>query len=83
MKILLKDGVKFLPHFYSSEDELTQLILEHPEEIFGEHTIFFPAKKIKAKSGIKATTCENIPLDAKLIITKIESKRRYRMEVKG
>ncbi|MCD6521428.1 hypothetical protein J7K56_01470 [Candidatus Calescamantes bacterium] len=54
MKLLLKDGIKYLPYNYSSEDELINFILEHPEEIFGEDTIFFPGKKIKAKSGIGA-----------------------------
>jgi len=34
--ILLKDGVKYIPYEYSSEEELVQMVVEHIKEIFGK-----------------------------------------------
>jgi len=30
--LLLKDGVKYLPYEYTSEEELTQMVIEHYKE---------------------------------------------------
>lgn len=52
MKILLKDGVKYLPHKYKDEAELEQMVSEHSEVLFGEHAVFFPKQKLKTRSGL-------------------------------
>ena len=52
MKILLKDGIRYLPYKYKDEDELERLLVEHSEIIFGADSVTFPKRKIKAQSGI-------------------------------
>ncbi len=52
MKILLKDGIRYLPYKYKDEDELERLLVEHSEIIFGADSVTFPKRKIKARSGI-------------------------------
>jgi len=52
--MLLKDGVKYLPYSYTSEEELTQMIIEHYEEIFGPHTLYFDPQTMKTSIGIEA-----------------------------
>jgi hypothetical protein len=52
--ILLKDGVKYLPYEYSSEEELTQMVIEHINEIFGTNTLYFWPQTMKTRAGIEA-----------------------------
>jgi len=52
MRILLKDGIKYLPYKYKDENELERMVVEHSEVMFGVDSIFFPKQKIKARSGI-------------------------------
>lgn len=52
MKILLKDGIRYLPYKYKDEDELERLLVEHSEIIFGADSVTFSKRKIKARSGI-------------------------------
>jgi hypothetical protein len=52
--LLLKDGVKYLPHKYTSEEELAQMIIEHYKEIFSESAIFFDPQTMKTQIGIEA-----------------------------
>jgi len=52
MEILLKDGVKYVPHVYKDEDELEKMVFEHYKEIFGEDSILFSKHVITTSSGI-------------------------------
>ena len=52
MRILLKDGIKYLPYKYKDEDELERMVMEHSESIFGADSVFFSKQKIKTRSGI-------------------------------
>jgi hypothetical protein len=52
MKILLKDGVKYIPYFYKNEKELESMFFEHYKDIFGGNTILFQGNKIKTPSNI-------------------------------
>jgi len=52
MRILLKDGIKYLPYKYKDEDELERMVMEHSESIFGADSVLFPKRKIQARSGI-------------------------------
>jgi len=52
--ILLKDGVKYLPYEYLSEEELTQMVVEHYREIFGINTLYFDPQTMKTHIGIEA-----------------------------
>jgi hypothetical protein len=52
--LLLKDGIKYLPYEYSSEEELTQMIIEHYKEIFGASAMFFNPQTMKTQIGIEA-----------------------------
>jgi len=52
MRILLKDGIKYLSYKYKDEDELERMVMEHSEIIFGADSVFFLKQKIKASSGI-------------------------------
>ena len=45
--ILLKDGVKYLPYEYASEEELAEMIVEHCKEIFGINTLYFDKTPLK------------------------------------
>jgi len=47
--ILLKDGVKYLPYEYASEEELTEMIVEHCKEIFGINTLYFDPQTMKTR----------------------------------
>ncbi len=38
--MLLKDGVKYLPYEYDSEEELEKMVVEHHTEIFGKDALF-------------------------------------------
>lgn len=73
--ILIKDGVKYIPHTYGSEDELEGMIFEHYEDIFGKNSVILSKqnKKITTKSGIGT-----IP-DA--FVLSIEEKKWYIIEV--
>jgi hypothetical protein len=71
--ILLKDGVKYQPYAYDTEDELENIIFEHRKDIFGENSIFLPKQKITTSSGIGA-----IP-DA--FVLSIEDKKWFVIEV--
>jgi hypothetical protein len=52
MKLLLKDGIKYLPYRYKDEDELEQMVIDHYEVIFDKNAVFFQKQKISAHSGI-------------------------------
>jgi hypothetical protein len=52
--LLLKDGVKYLPYEYASEEELAQMVFEHYKEIFSESAIFFGPQTMKTQIGIEA-----------------------------
>jgi hypothetical protein len=52
MKLLLKDGIKYLPYPYKDEAELEQMVIDHYEVIFGKNAVFFHKQKISAYSGI-------------------------------
>ena len=51
--LLLKDGIRYLPYEYSSEEELTQMIIEHYKEIFGAGAMFFDPQTMKTQIGIE------------------------------
>jgi hypothetical protein len=52
--ILLKDGVKYLPYEYSSEEELTKMVTEHIKEIFGENALYFGPQTMRTQAGIES-----------------------------
>jgi hypothetical protein len=52
--LLLKDGIKYFLHEYSSEEELAQMIVEHCKEIFGANAMFFGPQTMKTQIGIEA-----------------------------
>ncbi|MEM3731527.1 MAG: hypothetical protein QXG27_02930 [Candidatus Bathyarchaeia archaeon] len=52
--ILLKDGVKYLPYEYNSEEELTKMVTEHIKEIFGENAIYFVPQTMKTNIKIES-----------------------------
>jgi hypothetical protein len=52
--LLLKDGVKYCPYEYNSEEELAQMVIEHYKEIFGESALFFDPQTMKTQIGIEA-----------------------------
>jgi hypothetical protein len=52
--ILLKDGVKYLPYEYGSEEELVQMVVEHIREIFGENAVYFAPQTMKTNVKIEA-----------------------------
>jgi len=52
--LLLKDGVKYLPYEYSSEEELAQIVIEHIKEIFGANSLYFDPQTMKTQIGIIA-----------------------------
>jgi len=45
MKLLLKDGIKYLPYRYKDEDELEQMVIDHYEVIFDKNAVFFQKQK--------------------------------------
>jgi Na+-transporting NADH:ubiquinone oxidoreductase subunit NqrA len=52
--ILLKDGVKYIPYEYNSEEELAKMVIEHIKEIFGEKVLFFDPQTVKTNMKIEA-----------------------------
>lgn len=53
MTKLIMDGVKYSLWTPKTEDEFEQLVKEHANDIFGEHSIYFDIKKtLKSQSGI-------------------------------
>jgi len=52
--LLLKDGVKYLPYKYSSEEELAKMVTEHIKEISGEKVLFFDPQTVKTNMKIEA-----------------------------
>ena len=52
MKIIVKDGIKYLYHQYTNENELDTLFREHIDIIFGNDPLFFSKAKIESRSGI-------------------------------
>ncbi|MGQ9461027.1 MAG: hypothetical protein ACUVRA_07345 [Candidatus Bathyarchaeaceae archaeon] len=52
--ILLKDGVKYFPHSYASEEELEKMVIEHYKEIFGERSLYFDEETMRTRAGIGA-----------------------------
>ena len=54
MVLLLKDGVRYVPYEYSSEEELEQMVIEHYKEIFGTNTLYFSPQTMKTQIGIEA-----------------------------
>lgn len=52
MKILVKDGVKYLPYQYKDENELEELFRKQIEIIFGNKCLFFEKFKVKSKADI-------------------------------
>ncbi len=61
MKLLLKDGVKYLPYKYKDEPELEQMVVDHSESIFGEDSIFLYKRRMQTLSG-KATVPDGFVL---------------------
>lgn len=51
--LLLKDGVKYFSYEYTSEKELTQMVIEHYREIFGTDTLYFEPQTMKSSMGVK------------------------------
>lgn len=56
MNILIKDGIKYLPHNYEDEQQFENFVRNHINFIFGENAIFFEKAKIKSISGIGTIT---------------------------
>jgi len=52
--ILLKDGVKYLPREYASEEELREMVIEHYRDIFGIESLYFDPQTMKTQTGIEA-----------------------------
>jgi len=52
--ILLKDGVRYYPYIYKSEDEFATIVIEHYKEIFGENSLYFDPQTMKTHIGIEA-----------------------------
>ena len=74
-KVILIDGVRYLPYIPQDEKELEDAVVEHSENIFGENTIYLDIKK-KLKSEIgKGTIPDGYLLDIpnkKLWLVEIE-----------
>jgi len=51
--VLLKDGVKYFPYEYASEEELTEMVVEHYKDIFGTNSLFFNPQTMKTQIGIE------------------------------
>lgn len=50
--VLLRDGVRYIQHSYSSESELEEIVIEHGQELFGENAILFKKKRLKGRGGV-------------------------------
>lgn len=71
--LLLKDGIKYFLHEYSSEEELVQMVVEHCKEIFGANAMFFGPQTMKTRIGIETRN------DGVILTT--DQKRWYILEV--
>jgi len=71
--LLIKDGVKYLPYDYTSEEELAQMVIEHYKEIFGKNSLYLDPQTMKTHVGIEARN-DGIILD-------IEQNKWYILEV--
>jgi len=71
--ILLKDGIKYFPYEYTSEEELTKMIIEHIKEIFGTNALYFDPQTMKTQVEIEARN------DG--IILTLDKNRWYILEV--
>jgi hypothetical protein len=71
--LLIKDGVKYLPYDYTSEEELEQMVIEHYKEIFGKNSLYFDPQTMKTHVGIEARN-DGIIID-------IEQNKWYILEV--
>jgi len=70
---LLKDGVKYFLHEYVSEQELTQMVIEHYKDIFSIDSLYFDPQTMKTQIGIEARN------DG--IIVALDQNRWYILEV--
>jgi len=52
--LLLKDGVKYLPYDYNSEEELIKMVVEHYKELFGIDSLYFDPQTMKTQIGVEA-----------------------------
>ena len=52
--MLLKDGVRYFPYEYSSEEELEKMVIEHYREIFGSDALFFESHIMNNSIGFSA-----------------------------
>ncbi len=52
--MLLKDGVRYFPYEYSSEQELEKIVIEHYRELFGADTLFFEPTLMNNSIGVSA-----------------------------
>ena len=73
MMLLLKDGIRYLPYEYFSEEELEQMVIEHYKEIFGADALFFDPQIMTTAIGISAKS------DG--LIVSLEQKRWFILEV--
>src|SRR3990170_7678308 len=73
MMLLLKDGIRYLPLEYFSEEELAQMVIEHYKEIFGAGTLFFDPQIMTTAIGISAKS------DG--LIISLEQKQWFILEV--
>jgi hypothetical protein len=71
--VLVKDGVRYFPYEYASEEELTQMVIEHYKEIFGINSLYFDPQTMKTQIGIEARN------DG--IVLAIDQNRWYILEV--
>ena len=74
MEIVVKDGVRYLPHQYKDEIELENLVGKHIEFIFGNNSLFFEKNKIKSGAGIGSIPDGFIflPFEQKWYVVEIE-----------
>ena len=74
MEIVVKDGVRYLPHQYKDEIELENLVRKHIEFIFGNNSLFFEKNKIKSRAGIGSIPDGFVllPLEQKWYIIEVE-----------
>lgn len=52
LRVIVKDGIRYLPYQYEDEDDLETMFRKHVDIIFGNVSLFFDASKIKSRSGI-------------------------------
>jgi len=71
--ILLKDGEKYLACDYSSEEELTKMVVEHYKDLFGPNALYFDPQTMKTHIGI-ATRSDGI-------IIRLDKNLWYLLEV--